>query len=198
MKMLNAVKVFYWNTIRTNQFLNQIEEYTAWKELFSHSVDHYRDTLIGFMLFCNREGISYVSKEDINDYKIYLLNKETPFTMKKSMSTIRDMFRYWGARKVMCIDSKWITDDGIVTNLVLSDILRNMTKKISTVENKDRNKELVMKRIKNPLVWTYGELGAHFNTKRETAFQLFKRHVFKYVTKEQYKRYQEIVDKTYA
>jgi len=55
--------------------------------------------------------------------------------------------------------------------------------------NEDRNKELVLKRIKDPFKWSYGELGSFYNIHKTTAEEIFKRDMHKYATTPQITKY---------
>lgn len=198
MKITDKLKIQFWRRTRSNQFLNQIDEYVAWKRLFANSTDQYENVLLDFLIQTGRESISHISREDINNYRHRLSVELTPYQTLKYLHDIRGMFRYFGARKVMCLSANVITDQGVSPILSINDIMRNMARQLSSEEKKNRNKDLVRKRIEDPLKWTYKELAKEFKLARSTSQQMFMRHVTKYTTKEEFKNYQRIINETYV
>jgi hypothetical protein len=198
MKITDKFKVQFWRRTHTNQFLNQIDEYVAWKRLFANSTDQYENVLIDFLIQTGRESISHVSREDVNNYRHRLSVETTPYQTLKYLHDIRGLFRYYGARKVMCLSANVITEEGISPVLSVNDIMRNMARTLSSEEKKKRNEDLVRKRIQDPLKWTYRELAKEFDLARSTSQQMFMRHVMKYASQEEFRNYQKIINETYV
>lgn len=191
------LKVLFWQATRRNELFNQIEEYLAWKKLFMSDITYYREVLRDFVCSCGKNDISYVSVEDVNLFKDVMFHEKTPFTSQRSMAIVRDLFRYHGARKRMCLNYKFIKDDGILPYVSNRDIVKNVIKTLTTEERTERNKELVFKRINDPLKWTWTMLSRQYNVKRETAEQIFRRHAHKFVSERQLSEYQKIIRKSY-
>lgn len=61
--------------------------------------------------------------------------------------------------------------------------------------NEVRNKELVRKRIEDPMTWSYEELGKLFRLNKKTAYEIFERDVVKYASLEEIDNYREMVAK---
>lgn len=89
------------------------------------------------------------------------------------------------------MDASCITDDGVTETFCVNcdTVLPNMAKKHTTILKKDRNRDLILKRIQDPETWTWGTLADYFGIARETAYQAFHRHATKFVTPQQYQKY---------
>jgi hypothetical protein len=61
--------------------------------------------------------------------------------------------------------------------------------------NDSRNESLVLKRVKDPKLWTWGELGKHFGIHRSVAKQIFLRDVEKYANEHQIENYEKKIKK---
>lgn len=56
-------------------------------------------------------------------------------------------------------------------------------------QNIERNKDLVLKRLEDPIKWSYRKLGKHFHLDPKTVHEIFKRDVEKYGSKGMIKSY---------
>ena len=62
--------------------------------------------------------------------------------------------------------------------------------------NVDRNRELVQKRVSDPLRWSYRKLGEFYNISKITAEEYFKRDLEKYATPHEVGEYFEKISKS--
>lgn len=53
----------------------------------------------------------------------------------------------------------------------------------------ERNRDLVLKRVGDPVKWSYRALGRHFRIDIRSAWEIFQRDLTKYVTKAELKQY---------
>jgi hypothetical protein len=56
-------------------------------------------------------------------------------------------------------------------------------------EKTERNKDIVLKRLSEPKVWSYAKLADHFSLDKKTVEQIFKRDVQKYATRKEITKY---------
>lgn len=61
--------------------------------------------------------------------------------------------------------------------------------------NEERNKDIVLKRVSDPIKWSFGELGKIFKLHKTTVEEIFKRDIEKYATKKQRQSYVAWIEK---
>lgn len=54
---------------------------------------------------------------------------------------------------------------------------------MEAITNVERNRDLVLKRLRNPAKWSWAELGKLYKIDRHTARDIFYRDIHKYSTK---------------
>lgn len=96
---------------------HQIDEYIEWKSQFSFSASEEQKYLYHFAEKCNKEKVQYMSLNDIEEYRRYLLDSNTcrtPFGLESHIKALRCFFRYFKMRKYITFSPSLITADGVL------------------------------------------------------------------------------------
>lgn len=182
--MMTIISIFGRDSLR-----RQIAEFCSHRD--SLSLPNYKEELFRFAKYCRRRSITEVTKDDINGYHDSVLATGTQYGSMNAMKSIRCLFRYQKGLKVCCIDPSCITDTGVhVTLSVNCDSMPiDMENRHSTLPKTVRNRDLVLKRIRDPQQWSFGALGDFFDIAKVTAFKAFRAHATKYVTPQELEAY---------
>lgn len=162
----------------TTQLEKEIKEFVEYKAgISTTSASNHWYHLRVFKRHSQVDSCQEIKIEHIQAYAQYISDNHTPFTLMKHMETMRGFIRYF---RHPYIRPDWINAFGVDEERLAKDLksftIKDMTRKSGPGTQKiERNRELVLKRKKDPVKWSFSKLGDHYGMTKRAVWEIWER-----------------------